>query len=112
MTQARIRKPESLLHALEHHAEPLVEIVGVLALGILLELEPLGWELKQIKKGAQSFVLKKGDVEYHFRGVVDNADGKYHAIRVIDRWTHGTEVAVLDGRVDALRFIADRVAES
>lgn len=111
MPTTHIRKPESLHHALEHHAEPLIEVVGVLALGILLELQPLGWELKQIKKGAQSFMLKKGDLEYHFRGV-EGDDAKYHAIRVIDRWMKGKEVAIIDGRVDALRFIAARVAES
>lgn len=111
MASTHIRKPESLHHALEHHAEPLVEIVGVLAVGILLELQPRGWDLKQIKKGAQSFMLKKGDLQYHFRGVVGD-DGKYRAIRVIDRWMNGSEVAVLDGRVDALRFIRERVAES
>lgn len=103
-----MRQAGSLQHAMSHHAKELEPIVGVLALGILTELIPRGWDLEQVLAGAQSFVLRKGGMEYHFRA----AGRPYRAIAVKDAWRQGAEVCVIRSRVDALRFVRDRVAES
>src|SRR5438552_4831393 len=102
MTTA-IRRSESLHHALAHHARELEPLVGALALGILVDLMPNGWTLRQIKTGPQSFVLEKDGVEFHFRPGV-NAQNEYDHIVVKDRWMNGKVLSRLEGRVDVLRF--------
>jgi hypothetical protein len=99
-----IRKSDTLQHALAHHAKQLEPLVGALALGILLELQPSGWELRQIKTGAQSFVLKKGAHEFHLRGEGRSGQG-YTEIAIKDAWTHGREVDRLQTRADVVRFV-------
>ena len=103
-----VRNPETLTHAMSHHAKGLEPIVGALALGILIELEPLGWTIRQSGTGAQSYSLRKGAKQYHFRP----GGNPYSEIIVKDRYQRGSIVAVLRSRADALRFIRDRVAES
>lgn len=103
-----VRKPSSLTHAMSHHARELEPIVGVLALGILIELMPLGWTVRQSGTGAQSFSLTKDGREYHFRP----GSAPYREIVVKDRYQRGRVVSVIKTRTDALAFIRDRVAES
>jgi hypothetical protein len=102
-----VKNPASLSHALAHHAKHLEPLVGALALGILTELQPKGWTLKQHKSGPQSFSLSRDLVQYHFRPAIprDAADNVYREIVVKDAWTHGREVARLRTRPDVLRFV-------
>src|SRR5260221_11695634 len=104
----KVRNPESLTHALSHHARELEPIVGVLALGILTQLMPVGWTLRQSGTGAQSFALNKEGKEYHFRP----GDAPYREILVKDHYQLGNVVTVIKSRADALQFIRDRVNES
>jgi len=101
---AKIRKTEGLWHALGHHAKELQPIVGTLSTGILVDLQPLGWELVQTKEGPQSFSLRRGGVEYHFRPTAGLTQ-----LVVYDRWFHDHDsqnvVATLKTRVDTIKFI-------
>lgn len=103
-----VRKPSSLTHAMSHHARELEPIVGVLALGVLIELLPLGWTIRQSGTGAQSFSLTKDGKEYHFRP----GPAPYREIVVKNRYQRGRVVTVIKTRPDALKFIRERVAES
>lgn len=105
MSTHLVRKPESLTHALADHARALEPIVGVLALGILLELVPLGWTVRKSKSGALSVSIRKGSHQYHFR-----AERPYTEILVKDAWKNGAVVATIATRTDALRFIRELVA--
>jgi hypothetical protein len=60
---------------------------------------------------AQSFSFKKDGLEYHLRGRVENGPG-YDAILVKDKYHWGKQVAILRTRVDVIRFVDARVAES
>ena len=108
----RIRNAGSLTHAMAHHAKDLEPIVGCLALQFLVRLQPLGWRLEQSGTGAQSYAIRKGPLQYHLRGIKEGREPGYDAILVKDAWHRGKEVAVLRGRVDVIRFVDDRVAES
>lgn len=100
---------DSLLHALFHHAKELEPVVGILSLGYALELQPLGWEIVHSSIAAQSYSLRKGNLQYHFR-----AKGRKGnmSIVVLDRYQKGKIIAEIKTRVDALRFNRARVAES
>lgn len=100
MTQQLIKNTATLNHALAHHAHNLEPLVGALALGILLELQPHGWKLRQSRTGAQSFALLRGPHEFHFRAGQGN-----ESIVVRDRYTNGKVVFELASRRDVLAFV-------
>lgn len=102
-----VRDTSTLLHAISHHAKALEPLVGALSFGILTELVPRGWSLRQSKVGPQSFCLYRDGREYHFRASRDRK-----GIVVKDAWTHGKVVTTLTTRVDVLRFIRACVRES
>lgn len=99
----------SLIHALEHHAQPLGPIAGKLALGYVDLLKPRGWELYPIRGGAASYVLKNraGTKEYHFR-----PNHNLTAVLVKDKYYNGKVVLTLTSEQAAMNFIRKRIPES
>jgi hypothetical protein len=92
----------SLTHAIQHHAKTLEPIVGILATGILTELQPLGWKTYHYRSGANSWGIVKGvHKQFHFRS---RSTG---TITVLDNYYHGNVVCVIKSRGDAWRFIRD-----
>jgi len=101
---------KALKYGIQHHAKGIEELVNTLALGILVDLEPRGWKLRQSRDGAQSFsiVNKRGTKEYHFRAWYR----PFKSIEVIDKYYKGKLVVQLKTRLDALKFIETCVKES
>jgi hypothetical protein len=106
-----VRNSRTLMHDLAHHAKELQPVVGTLAIGMKLQLDDLGWELNQVKEGSNSYFIKNKRVgkQYHFR--VGGTRGKMF-IFVMDSYFKGVKVDTIRTRVDAIRFIQARVAES
>lgn len=100
MASVETRNPRALLHPLAHHAKDLEKIVGWLSYGIMTELLPQDWELKQSRGGPNSFSIRKGDTQLHFR-----SRPPYKEIEVLDAAQNGNVVATIDGRVAVTRFV-------
>ena len=101
---------KALKYGIQHHAKGVEELVNTLALGILLDLEPRGWELKQVRFGAESFYIinKNYSKEYHFRSWYRPRK----SIQIKDAYRKGKLVLTLNTRLDALNFIEKCVKES
>lgn len=89
----------SLVHALSHHAKSLEPIVGVLAVGILTELQPRGWKVYHYRSGPNSWAIKKGNHEFHFRRLSSNS------LYVKDSYYGGKYLFDIKTRADAAKFI-------
>jgi hypothetical protein len=100
MSSVKTRNPRALLHPLTHHAKDLERMVGWLSYGIMTELLPAGWELKQSRNGPNSYSIRKGDTQRHFR-----SRPPFKVIEVYDRAVGGNLVTTLEGRVSVTRFI-------
>jgi hypothetical protein len=88
----------SLPHALEHHAKGLKPLVSELALGFTTVLRPLGWDVKTVLGGANSWMFFKDSKEFHFRSY----DRKQILVK---RSYQGQPVETLKSSVDVLRFV-------
>jgi hypothetical protein len=96
---SKIRNPATLLHVLAHHGKKLEPLVLNLALLILVELEPLGWELEQVLTGPNSYKLVRNGKEFHFRSY-----GNLDEIEVKDAYQLGSTVFRIKTRTDVIRF--------
>ena len=96
-----INEPESVKHAMMHHARELAPLVGMLAMDFLLELQPYGWELRQSRDGANSFSISKGTTQFHLRG---RREKGHWLIVVRDRYCRGNVVAEIRTRADVFQF--------
>jgi hypothetical protein len=97
---------DPLYYAIQHHAKALQELVGVLALGYALELEPRGWRIVHSGVGPESYSLRRDDAvdpQFHFR----YARTPSWRILIKDAWFEGdvTSRITLVLRTDALRFV-------
>jgi hypothetical protein len=103
---SKLRNPEALTYALDHHAKEIRPLVHTLGLEILTRLTPLGWTIHQSRKGANSFWITDGDMQYHFRAMRLTRGGPVNAIQVREFYYRGRVVTVLTSRKTVLEFIA------
>lgn len=97
-------KASPLVRMLHGHAKELQEIAMVLSIGYAETLKPLGWQLRPVRAGAQSWMLYKGNTEFHFRK--RGGKGKMEVLVYDNYWKSKRKlVAVVSDYWDAVKFI-------
>ena len=97
------KAPSTLFHVMEHHAKDKREIIQALALVFTVVLRPKGWDIKNLRGGANSWMIfneNNTDQQWHFRN-----GGKGCVVAQNHfQGVNATKIIPFRSRVDVLRW--------